>query len=55
MWHRVRRGVEVAGKVAGLLGTVAVAGHLARHALDVRNAENSRRALESFRNYEINS
>ena len=25
MWHRFRRGVEVAGKVAGVLGTAALA------------------------------
>ena len=27
MWHRVRRGLEVAGKVAGVLGTAALAAH----------------------------
>ena len=27
MWHRVRRGLEVAGKVAGIVGTAALAAH----------------------------
>ena len=54
LWHRVRRGLATAGKVAAAVGAIAVGAHLARHALDAREAERSRRALQSFRQYEAN-
>jgi len=54
MWHKFRKGLATAGKVAGVVGAVAVGAHLARHAMDVREAERSRQALQSFREYERN-
>ena len=46
MWHRVKRGLAVAGKVAGVLGTAALAAHAIHKGVSLHHDLNDRRGWE---------
>ena len=39
MWHRVQKGLRVAGKVAGALGTAALAAHAIHRAVNGHDSQ----------------
>jgi hypothetical protein len=46
MWNRFKRGVAVAGKVAGVVGTAALAAHAIHKGMSLHNDLNDRRGWE---------
>ena len=46
MWHRVKRGLAVAGKVAGVLGTAGLAAHAIHKGVSLHSDLNDRRGWE---------
>ena len=46
MWHRFKRGEAVAGKVAGVLGTAALAAHAIHKGMSLHNDLNDRRGWQ---------
>ena len=46
MWNRFKRGVAVAGKVAGVVGTTALAAHAIHKGMSLHNDLNDRRGWE---------
>ena len=46
MWHRFKRGLAVAGKVAGVLGTAALAAHAIHKGVSLHSDLNDRRGWE---------
>ena len=46
MWHRVKRGLAVAGKVAGVLGTAALAAHAIHKGVSLHHDLNDRPGWE---------
>ena len=52
MWHRVRRGLEVAGKVAGVLGTAALTAHAIHKGLSLHGEVAAQRAgMQALHDY----
>ena len=46
MWHRFKRGVAVAGKVAGVLGAAALAAHAIHTGVSLHHDLNDRRGFK---------
>jgi hypothetical protein len=46
MWNRFKRGVAVAGKAAGVVGTAALAAHAIHKGMSLHNDLNDRRGWE---------
>ena len=47
MWHRVKRGLAVAGKVAAIAGTAALAAHAIHKGVSLHSDLNDRRGWEA--------
>ena len=54
MWHRFRRGLEVAGKVAGVIGTAALAAHAIHKGLSLHGEVAAQRAgMQALHDYRV--